>query len=46
MSGGLVNLAIETACGSRACLTFIDTYTQVALAKLYDRKRPITAAIF
>jgi hypothetical protein len=24
--------------------TFIDTYTKVALAKLYDRKPPITAA--
>jgi len=24
--------------------TFIDTYAKVALAKLYDRKTPITAA--
>jgi hypothetical protein len=25
-------------------VTFIDTYTKVAFAKLYDRKTPITAA--
>jgi len=26
--------------------TFIDTYSKVAFAKLYDRKTPITAADF
>jgi hypothetical protein len=32
-------------CGAQAHQqTFIDTYTKVSFAKLYDRKTPITAA--